>query len=72
MNNEREYHDTRCPCCGKFVEKDADGFYDRLDPSDDQSYIAAFCSEDHAKKYHRRMKLRDRAFDLGVVPTSFG
>ena len=26
--SERERHDARCPACGRFVEADADGFYD--------------------------------------------
>lgn len=44
-------HDTRCPQCKRFVGKDADGFYDRLVPSDETSEVAAFCDETCARRY---------------------
>lgn len=68
MENER--HDKRCPLCKRFVEADADGFYDRLDRDDEESYVAAFCNEGHANQYHQRLqRSRDRFADLGVLPT---
>jgi len=45
---------TRCPNCGRFVEYDADGFYDRLQRESDSSLIAQFCSEFCADRFHEK------------------
>lgn len=54
-------HDTRCPYCKRFVPADADGFYDYAErcelDADGECMgmpVAAFCSEDHANKFHGR------------------
>ena len=38
-------HDLRCPNCGKFVESDADGYYDRMPPYTEDAYVECFCDE---------------------------
>lgn len=35
----------RCPNCGKYLEKDPDGFYGRLHPDRETSLIVPFCDE---------------------------
>jgi hypothetical protein len=47
-------HEERCPYCGRFVENDAVGFYDRLEPDNDGSLVACFCDERCAERYHAR------------------
>jgi len=51
-----EQHDTRCPYCGRFVPTDADGYYDTAERGADPEFchVAAFCSEEHAAKFHGR------------------
>lgn len=45
-------HDERCPNCGRFVEHDADGFYDRLVREDESSFVECFCNRSCADAYH--------------------
>lgn len=60
-------HCLRCPYCGRFIEHDADEFYDRYNREDESSYVACFCSEDHADEYHARNKaLRHLRSDLAT------
>jgi hypothetical protein len=49
-------HDTRCPFCGRFVDANADGYYDTAERGADPefTYVAAFCDESHAAKFHGR------------------
>lgn len=46
-----ERHEERCPTCGRFVEANADGYYD-LPPGGYQSfdYITAYCNEGCAER----------------------
>ena len=41
-----ERHDERCPTCGRFVEAEADGFYD-LPPGGVQNidYLTVYCDK---------------------------
>lgn len=41
----------RCPLCGRYTSPD-DGFYDKLDRSDDCSEVACFCDETCADAHH--------------------
>ncbi|MEM6674724.1 MAG: hypothetical protein AAF726_17895 [Planctomycetota bacterium] len=42
-------HDERCPHCGRFVEVDGDGFYQRFpDAWDELCEVRQFCSVDCA------------------------
>lgn len=36
-------HDTRCGNCGRYVEAEADGFYDKRWPYSDESDVLVFC-----------------------------
>ncbi len=47
-------HELRCPNCGRFVEADAKGFYDRLDRCDDTSLVRCFCAERCADEHAAR------------------
>ena len=64
-------HNQHCPRCGRYVPKDADGFYSRIDPylvedsetglkvwPDESSYSAAFCNERCADKYDAGYRAR--------------
>jgi hypothetical protein len=46
----------RCPCCGRFIQYDADGFYDTAErgANPDTSHVACFCDEACADKFHGR------------------
>ena len=35
----------RCPTCGRYMEQDADGFYDREEPENDSSLVLQYCDE---------------------------
>jgi len=47
-------HDERCPNCGRFVERNADGFYDRLDRDNECSEVREFCNESCANEHHKK------------------
>jgi len=71
---ENEMNTDRCPKCGKFVENNADGFYDTDEPGkspDDGANIVVFCDADCAHEFHKEARLRP--FNLGTnrtyVPT---
>jgi hypothetical protein len=49
---------NRCTNCGRFVEFDADGFYDREERECESSLVACFCSESCADRNHERRMLR--------------
>ena len=51
-----ELTQERCPNCGRFIEKDPQGFFDVLDREYDMSAIAAFCDEPCADQYHLKLK----------------
>ena len=36
---------SKCPNCGKFVEHDADGFYDKPYPYDPAANVVQYCDE---------------------------
>ena len=36
---------SKCPNCGKFVEHDAGGFYDREYPYHDGAQVVQYCNE---------------------------
>ena len=42
---------NRCPNCGRFIESNPQGFFDRLDRSDEFGAIYAFCTESCADQY---------------------
>ena len=51
------YHDfrrSRCPNCGRFVEFDANGYYDTGERGADPKFtsVACFCDETCACKFH--------------------
>lgn len=35
----------RCPHCGKYQEREPDGYFGKLDPSDDWAGVEVFCDE---------------------------
>ena len=41
----------RCPNCGRFIESEPDGFYDRLERGSETSQIVPFCNEACADQY---------------------
>lgn len=49
-------HETRCPNCGRFVEFDADGYYDTAERGADPetTRVACFCNEACACEFHGR------------------
>ncbi len=47
-----------CPNCGRFIESDPQGYFDRLDRSDEFGAIVAFCDEQCSRQYHVK-QLRD-------------
>lgn len=58
MNTEQATN-HRCPCCGRYVGIDPDGYYDtaerNVDP--DTCHVAAFCDETCANQFHGRAAL---------------
>jgi len=51
---QRVHLPDRCPNCGRFVEDEADGFYDREDWDDDASLVSVFCDEPCADRFHEK------------------
>ena len=51
-----EYIRSRCPNCGRFVEFDANGYYDTAERGADPKFtsVACFCDETCACKFHGR------------------
>ena len=51
-----EYIRSRCPNCGRFVEFDANGYYDTAERGADPEFtpVACFCDETCACKFHGR------------------
>ena len=49
---------NRCPNCGKFIDAEPMGFFDRLDRTDELGPVYAFCNEPCADQYHVK-QLRD-------------
>ena len=47
---------SRCPNCGRFVEIDANGYYDTAERGADPEFtpVACFCDETCACKFHGR------------------
>jgi hypothetical protein len=47
---------NHCPYCGRFTGIDPDGFYDSCErgADPDTAYVAAFCDQSHADKFHGR------------------
>ena len=43
----------RCPDCGRFQEKEPDGFYGKLDPTDEEAGVEVFCNEACYDKYQK-------------------
>ena len=41
-------HDARCPNCGKYVEADGCGYYDKAWPYSDEGDVLMFCDENCA------------------------
>ncbi len=52
-NQEQE----QCPNCGRFMELDADGWYDREYRDYEESLILQFCDESCADRYQRRRRV---------------
>lgn len=52
MARKPEKYDERCPFCGRYIERDADGWYDCEDRNDDDSPVHCFCTEECADKFH--------------------
>jgi len=47
----KKKHDQRCPTCGKFVEEDANGYYDTIPGGRDGfDYVECYCNEECAKR----------------------
>jgi len=49
---------NRCPNCGRYIENEPESFFDKLDRTDDQSQVMAFCNEPCADQYAVK-QLRD-------------
>ncbi len=47
----------RCPNCGKFQENEPDGFYGKLDPSDDIAPVEVFCSSGCYSLYQEKREV---------------
>lgn len=56
-----ERHSSRCPYCARFVEVDADGFYDTAERGANPEFchVAQFCNEQCADKFHGRKALKN-------------
>lgn len=50
----RDRETYRCAQCGKFIEHETDGFFDREDRANDCSTVLLFCNEAHADKFHAK------------------
>ena len=44
----------QCPNCGRFIERDGDGFYDRECRANDSSEVFQFCAERCADQFHEK------------------
>lgn len=49
----------QCPSCGRFMEEDADGFYDWERQNDQYSPLLQFCTEDCADSFHAKAKMEN-------------
>lgn len=47
-------YDLRCPECGRFIENDADGYYDQAFAGEETGTVACFCNKKCADKFHGR------------------
>ncbi len=56
MKKYGHYVDERCPCCGKFVERE-DAFFDRKDRNNECSEVLRFCDLECADEWHRDREL---------------
>ena len=53
-------YEERCPNCGRFIEADADGFYDREWPYHDGAHVVCYCDEECCDKKRAKDQLVEK------------